>query len=213
MKSNSGKGLGDHPLVVTVGVIAGLVAIFIFATGYQSIPDILKRIFATPTPALSTQQSSPVTTQLVSPVATVVQQSSTKAALTVSTATPAFAISTVSVSGKQEWQSTGVAVDKGQLIRISYKTGQWATRIGFGPSLPDVWTDAGGVNQEIFYPEIGVTARLGSLIGRIGNGSTIKIGLSFAFISDQAGMLFLRMHDTDMSDNDGAIEAEIKVSP
>jgi hypothetical protein len=119
----------------------------------------------------------------------------------------------VVVSGTLDWQSTGVTVNQGQQIQIVYKDGTWAGRVGFGPSLPDIWTDAGGIDFQIYYPEFGVTGRFASLIGKIGDGPIIQVGSSYNSMSTETGTLFLRMFDTDMSDNAGSINIQVIVKP
>jgi len=43
MGSATGKGLGDHPIIVLVGVIAALIAIFVFLTGYENLPELFQQ--------------------------------------------------------------------------------------------------------------------------------------------------------------------------
>jgi hypothetical protein len=129
------------------------------------------------------------------------------------TSTPTPTVATVSVSATEGWQSTGIAVGQGQHVQIVYQDGMWAGRAGHGPSYPDIWTDARGIDYEIFYPEIGITSRFGSLIGKVGNGPVLQIGSSYGFVSEQSGVLFLRMHDTGLDDNAGSINVAILVWP
>lgn len=61
MRSNGGKGLSNHPLVVVIGLVAACVAIFVFATGYENLPQLLRRWRerSNPQPASSTQVAQP----------------------------------------------------------------------------------------------------------------------------------------------------------
>jgi hypothetical protein len=118
----------------------------------------------------------------------------------------------VDVSGKLGWQSTGLIVQKGQHVSVN-ATGQWAGRVGWGPSLPDIWADANGVNFTIYYPEFGITDSFGRLMGRIGNRAAIPLGTNADFISESTGEFSLCMFDVDMSDNAGSISVEIVVEP
>jgi len=131
------------------------------------------------------------------------------------TSVPEYQIASISVSAKQGWQSTDIILRQGQRFQIEYQSGQWAGRVGYGPDLPDIWTDAEGTSQEIFYPEIGLTARFGSLIGKINDGPTLLLGKFYDFNSDTSGILFLRMHDSDggLNDNEGSLQINIKVWP
>ncbi|MBM3709245.1 MAG: hypothetical protein FJW61_02325, partial [Actinobacteria bacterium] len=122
-------------------------------------------------------------------------------------------IVSVVVSGTQGWQSTGVTVKEGQRIQITYKDGTWAGRVGFGPSLPDIWTDAGGIDFQIYYPEFGITSRFASLVGKIGDGSVLQIGSFYDAISVHSGTLFLSMFDIGMDDNAGSINVQVITYP
>ena len=164
---------------------------------------------ATQTPPVS------VTTR-VPPVIIVVQPTSAPATAIPPTEvlpppTPTVQITAFTVFANQPWQDTGVAVNQGQRIQIVFKDGTWAGRVGWEPSLPDIWTDAGGIDYQIYYPEFGITSRFASLIGKIGNGPVLQVGHSYDSLSAQTGVIFLRMFDTDLSDNDGSINVEVMV--
>lgn len=131
----------------------------------------------------------------------------TATAIAIRTPTPNSV--TMAVSGKQGWQSTGVEVNKGQRVQIIYKNGTWAGRAGLGPTFPDIWADAAGTGYQIYYPEFGITGSFASLIGKVGDGPILQIGRSFDFVTERSGMLYLRMFDTDMSDNAGSINVQI----
>lgn len=50
MKKNSEKNWGNAPIVVLLGVIASLIAIFAFITGKQNVPEIMATPTANPSP-------------------------------------------------------------------------------------------------------------------------------------------------------------------
>ncbi len=118
----------------------------------------------------------------------------------------------VPVSGFEGWQSTGIEVKKGQQVKIAYSAGNWAVRVGYGPSFPDIWTDANGIDHEIYYDEFEILARSGSLIAKIGPSPVIRIGNYAEFSSEYSGILQLRMHDNDVRDNYGSIIVKIEIS-
>jgi len=43
MERNSDRGLGDHPIVVILGLLSTFLAIFIFVTGFENLPQLLDR--------------------------------------------------------------------------------------------------------------------------------------------------------------------------
>ena len=130
-----------------------------------------------------------------------------------STSTAVLGSVIVVVSGNLGWQGSGIYVDRGSEINVSYVDGLWAARVGFGPELPDIWADGNGTEFLIDYPELGLEARFASLIARIENGTPILIGNSRIFDAELDGQLFFRMHDVDMTDNDGEIVIQVRVEP
>jgi len=117
------------------------------------------------------------------------------------------------VSGKLGWQFTGVQVKSGQHVEISYQNGNWAGRAGLGPLFPDIWADANGIGYQIYYDEFNLKTNFASLIGKLGNDAAFPIGTFHSLIVDSSGPLYLRMHDIDMTDNDGSINVQIQLLP
>lgn len=63
------------------------------------------------------------------------------------------------------------------------------------------------------YTQGNLTARFGSLVGRIGQtGAFFVIGTAFSGTASSAGELFLYAWDTNFRDNSGTIEATIEVA-
>ncbi len=56
MKTTGDRRLGDHPIVVGVTVISGLIVLFFFITGYQNLPAFIKSFESTATPQTSAMQ-------------------------------------------------------------------------------------------------------------------------------------------------------------
>lgn len=119
--------------------------------------------------------------------------------------------SIIKVSGMTGWQSTNIVVSPGQSVQINYLEGQWAGRVGYEPELPDIWTDAWGTDQEIYYDEIGISSNFGGLIAKIGDSLPFYVGGDYQFTSDSSGILYLRMHESDggFNDNEGSIVVSI----
>lgn len=44
MSGNQSRGLGDHPVIVLLGAVAAIIAIVVFATGKESLPEILNDV-------------------------------------------------------------------------------------------------------------------------------------------------------------------------
>lgn len=119
----------------------------------------------------------------------------------------------IEVYANQGWQSTGIYLEEGQRVFIEFVDGSWAARVGFEPEHPDIWTDASGTGYEMFYPEIGIDATFGSLLGMINGGQAFEIGGYVDLIPTESGELFLRMNDSDggLVDNAGSIRVKIEI--
>lgn len=107
------------------------------------------------------------------------------------------------VNANGGWQDTGVVLIPGKPVAID-AVGSWTFRMS---------NELGPDGMEI--PEELRDFNLGSLIGMIDNGGDPKkmkpflIGSSIEFTPEQAGRLFVRMYDSDPSDNAGKLNIEI----
>jgi hypothetical protein len=111
------------------------------------------------------------------------------------------------VNANGAWQDTGVDLIAGKPVLIE-ASGIWTFRMS---------NELGPDGMEI--PEELRDFNLGSLIGMIGNANAgdgkngpkpFLIGSSVEFTPEQAGRLFLRMYDSDPSDNQGKLNVEIR---
>lgn len=107
----------------------------------------------------------------------------------------------------RDWQSVGVQVNEGDLIRLRAQ-GTWLYTPGeyHGPEghrrypAPSV------------YPIGGVAG--GVLLGRIGeDGRPFIVGRGGTFYAERAGTLYLRINDDILSDNEGYVTVEVTVTP
>lgn len=106
----------------------------------------------------------------------------------------------------RDWQSTGVRVDQGDRVEIEAK-GEWL----YTPD--EVHGPAGHPTfpAPSFYPITSGTG--GALIGRIGeNGLHFVVGESVKMQSSDQGILYLRINDDILSDNDGWVAVRIDVT-
>lgn len=106
----------------------------------------------------------------------------------------------------RDWQSVGVRVNPGDVIRIRAR-GTWLYTPGeyHGPE------GHGRYRAPQFYPLPGVPG--GALIGRIGeNGRPFYVGKGGTWTADRAGVLYLRIDDDILSDNEGWVEVEVDVA-
>jgi hypothetical protein len=107
----------------------------------------------------------------------------------------------------KDWQSVGVQVDPGDRVDVRAE-GEWLYTPGeyHGPEghrfyiAPDT------------YPINGASG--GVLLGRIGeNGPIFRVGKGRTFIVDITGLLYFRINDDILSDNEGYVSLEINVTP
>ncbi len=105
------------------------------------------------------------------------------------------------------WQSTGIRLQANETAVIR-ATGDWLY-------TPGEWHDANGHRRypaPSFYPLSGVAG--GVLLGRIGeNGSVQSLGSRGRLWATEPGMLYLRINDDILSDNQGSLSISINVIP
>lgn len=105
------------------------------------------------------------------------------------------------------WQSTGVRLEAYETAVIRAK-GEWLY-------TPDEWHDANGHKRypaPSFYPMSGVAG--GVLLGRVGDEGSIQfVGTRGRVYTDVPGMLYLRINDDVLTDNEGSLQISIEVIP
>jgi hypothetical protein len=107
----------------------------------------------------------------------------------------------------RDWQSVGVQVQAGDVIQIRAK-GNWMYTPGeyHGPE------GHARYRAPNFYPLPNVPG--GALIGRVGErGEPFYAGRRVTWRVEQAGLLYLRIDDDILSDNDGWVTVEVSLSP
>ena len=72
---NDRKGLGDNPIVIIIGVFAGIVALIVFVTGKGSLPELMERSTTIPLKDLAAEADASATP--VPPTSTPVPPTST----------------------------------------------------------------------------------------------------------------------------------------
>ena len=106
----------------------------------------------------------------------------------------------------RDWQSTGMRVNQGDLVEIAAR-GEWLYTPDeyHGPDGHAVFVAPG------FYPMAGAAG--GALLGRIGEaGRLFGVGERATFQAREHGILYLRINDDVLSDNDGWVAAHIDVT-
>ncbi len=106
----------------------------------------------------------------------------------------------------RDWQSTGVRVNQGDMVEIA-ASGEWlyTPEEYHGPEGHAVFVAPG------FYPVAGAAG--GALLGRIGEaGQLFNVGADATFQAWEHGILYLRINDDILSDNDGWVAAQVDVT-
>jgi hypothetical protein len=106
----------------------------------------------------------------------------------------------------RDWQSVGVQVNQGDLIRLRAQ-GTWLYTPGeyHGPEGHRRYP------APSYYPVGGVAG--GVLLGRIGEGGRpFIVGRGGTFYAERTGMLYLRINDDILSDNEGYVTVEVSVT-
>jgi hypothetical protein len=105
----------------------------------------------------------------------------------------------------RDWQSTGIRLQAGETAAI-YATGEWLY-------TPGEWHGAEGHKRypaPTFYPLSGTPG--GVLLGRVGEkGSPQWVGRRGRVYTSEPGMLYLRINDDILTDNQGSLNVTIEV--
>ncbi len=126
------------------------------------------------------------------------------------TASPPFLdasdLDSLTIYAYRDWQSTGVTLTAADPLTITtrgnwlYTPGEWHGPEGHARFL-----------SPAFYPLPGV--RGGALIGRIGEtGAPFLVGARYSGRANGSGMLYLRIDDDILSDNEGQVQADVMVN-
>ncbi len=110
----------------------------------------------------------------------------------------------VAVQADSDWQSSGVFVSQGTVVKIEYVSGYWRP-------WPGVNFDGTGCTQgcSLSNDLILVGCNHGGLIGRIGSTHMICVLDGTTVTAPESGMLYLRINDPVISDDSGAINVQI----
>lgn len=104
----------------------------------------------------------------------------------------------------RQWQSTDYYLNPGDRV-IILANGQWMYSPQVGWHSPE-----GGEPAPSYYPM--PSARGGALIGKIGEaGQPFVVGWYREMTVHEAGMLYLRINDDKLGDNEGALDLSIQV--
>lgn len=106
----------------------------------------------------------------------------------------------------RQWQSMGIDVQKGDIIRISAQ-GEWM----YSPYVGLHGPQGGGKPVTVStYPSS--TAHGGALLGRIGDeGPIFYVGRGTIIRADTSGRLYFRINDDLLGDNKGYVTLDINV--
>lgn len=143
-------------------------------------------------------------------------------ALPLAAAAPALAATvTVEVDAATHSSNLGTGLATGVFVRPGYTLSvmadprdQWWSLGAEDPPCTRT-TDADGLDPTCYgpYTQGNLTARFGTLVGRIGTGNFFVLGTVFEAVVTEAGQLFLFNWDSDASDNSGAITVAVSAVP
>ena len=113
---------------------------------------------------------------------------------------------THTVFAYRQWQSTGFYLDQGDRFTLTAR-GEWLYSPLVGRHGP-----AGGRPAPAFYPLPNVAG--GALIGRVGeDGQPFYVGRWSTHSASAPGLLYLRINDDLLGDNEGQLAVEIEIMP
>lgn len=114
----------------------------------------------------------------------------------------------VSVDSTLPRTSTGIHIDKGTTVRVSFEDGSW--RAGPYPTWPMVGPSGDmQIPSDETFPV--TTAPVMSLIAGVGDNDPFLVGEGIVFTNDTAGILWFGANDDIFEDNDGAITIRVSI--
>lgn len=156
------------------------------------------------------QQSTSTTQPTAEPIT--IQPTPTPAIPLPSLTTPNPLIASISfvVQAKAAWQDAGIQVQSGDLLHITYVSGEWTGKSGVG-GLSGPYFGPAPENTDECFP---IRGEGPDLVGRIGTGTPFIIGYEYNSRVQDMGNLQLRMNDCDkwLYDNAGSITVNIQQS-
>ena len=198
-----------HPRVrITLG-IPFLVLAIVF--GFFGLSSVFGTVPLSAPPIISSETPTPIPPQTISYETPTFMPTPTISSKT-PTSLPPQSITNIQfvVDANKPWQHTGVVVQSGDLLEVTYLSGQWTGKSSVGGlSGPDF--GPAPENTESCYP---IRGEGSSLIGEIGAGTPFKIGYQLIWTAQVSGELLLRMNDCDqyLFDNVGNITVNIQQS-
>jgi len=117
---------------------------------------------------------------------------------------------TIEVSANQEWQDTGIPVQIGDQVQVTYLSGMWTIWKDVDP-----YTDANGQGGRTESCALLASANIGGLVVKVGSTSAQFMGNNGVFLAQGSGTVQISMNDCSeqFADNDGTITVEVTVAP
>jgi hypothetical protein len=112
----------------------------------------------------------------------------------------------ISVPANTSWTSTGIVVEKGQLVSI-HAGGEITVSDHDPPRSPDGSGEPCGINRNVPFVAPGLPCH--SLIGRIDGSPPFEVGRSREFRAGESGTLALGVNDNWFGDNHGFWRATV----
>ncbi|MBI2864325.1 MAG: serine/threonine protein kinase [Chloroflexi bacterium] len=114
----------------------------------------------------------------------------------------------ISVPGNSDWVNSGVNVQRGQTLRITYLSGYWSP-------WQDYNLDGRGCLDAKSCPAWGFQDNViafyhAGLIGRVGGGLPFAVGNGVSVIASDTGPVFLRINDRVLGDNSGFLNVRVE---
>jgi hypothetical protein len=115
----------------------------------------------------------------------------------------------ITVEGNVRWGDSGITVNEGDLIKISYKSGEWGGTSGIS-------TIGWDCDSATYSDGLMPTAPGSSLIGKIGDSAPFCVGASPVITSQSTGKLYFSLNDCVSTgcygDNHGSIVLLVSVT-
>lgn len=118
---------------------------------------------------------------------------------------------TMEVYADQGWQSTGLSVQLGETVTVTYITGTWSPWPGLRIDGRGCLEHPSVCSPDPNHPANVVSFKHGGLVGMVGN-QTFAVGNALELSPSTEGIIFLRINDHQLNDNSGALSVRVAVT-
>jgi hypothetical protein len=112
----------------------------------------------------------------------------------------------INVEAREGWNNTHIEVEEGDLLTITYVSGEWS------PWPGDKFDAIGSGGDPRCRCNVMEGVSHAALIGRIGDHEPFLVGERYHHSIGESGLLYLGINDVDIYDNSGHLQVKVEIA-